>query len=275
MTIRSVLVAYNGTPAADAALALALELGVKNAAQVTGVLAHGASRARVNLASWITAELDRMVAKQEAEARAEIERRFWEAAPSAAKERIAFLDIAAEPTNAILEYAHTYDVVMMGRWDDSAGPMNFAPSPSVVALQAGRPVIIVPPGPSVRPFGAGAVVAWDGKRASARALADAMPLLTPGAKVTVISIGESEAHLRGPHRDPVEQLRRHGFEAAFRLTPASREGIAATLLGEVETLGAGVLVMGAYEHSKFGEDLIGGVTATILAEARVPVLMAH
>jgi nucleotide-binding universal stress UspA family protein len=164
---------------------------------------------------------------------------------------------------------------MMGRWDDSVGPMNFAPSPSVVALQSGRPVVITPPGPSQRPFGDGAVLAWDGKRASARALADAMPLLTPGAPVTVLSIGADEAHLRGPGRDPVEQLRRHGFDARFRLKPAGREGIAATLLGEVEALGAGVLVMGAYEHSKFGEDLIGGVTATILAEARVPVLMAH
>ena len=36
-----------------------------------------------------------------------------------------------------------------------------------------------------------------------------------------------------------------------------------------------VLVMGAYEHSKFFEDTIGGVTETILSQAGFPVWMAH
>jgi nucleotide-binding universal stress UspA family protein len=275
MTIRSVLVAYNGAPAADAALALAFDLASHDAAQVVGMLAHGAGRARLQLASWLTAELDRMVAKQEAEARAEIEARFWKAVPTAAKDRAAFLDVAADPDETILNYAHTYDVVAIGRADESFGPAHFAASPSVIALECGRPVLIAPPGPPVRPLSAGAVLAWDGKRASARAMADAMTVLPRGARVTVVSIGEDEARLRGPHRDPVEHLRRHGFDASFRLKPAARGGVAATLLGEVEALGAGLLVMGAYEHSKFGEDLVGGVTATILNGAPTPVLMAH
>ena len=33
--------------------------------------------------------------------------------------------------------------------------------------------------------------------------------------------------------------------------------------------------MGAYEHSKFSEDLLGGVTRDILENATLPVLMSH
>ena len=40
-------------------------------------------------------------------------------------------------------------------------------------------------------------------------------------------------------------------------------------------LGAGILVMGAYEHSKFSEDLLGGVTRDILENADLPLLMSH
>jgi nucleotide-binding universal stress UspA family protein len=33
--------------------------------------------------------------------------------------------------------------------------------------------------------------------------------------------------------------------------------------------------MGAYEHSKFSEDLWGGVTRDILVDAHLPVMMSH
>jgi nucleotide-binding universal stress UspA family protein len=46
-------------------------------------------------------------------------------------------------------------------------------------------------------------------------------------------------------------------------------------LQECKDRGVGLLVMGAYEHSKFREDLFGGVTNEILQECPVPVLLSH
>lgn len=274
MPIKSILAAFNGGRASTTALETALALGERRGAHVTGLLAHGVAKARSQLAPWLTEELDHMIAQREAEARAEIEAKFW-AAVGKARDRCAFADITGDPTAAIMEFARTYDLVVLGSFEAEAGAEHFAPSPDVVALQCGRPVLITPPGQAhVEPF-ASAVLCWDGKRAAARALGDAIHLLPEGAKVTVVSVGEEEAPYRRELRDPVTQLRRHGFDADFRLLHATRRKIAEALLAAVDDAGADLMIMGAYEHSKFSEDLIGGVTAHVLRESTRPILMAH
>ncbi len=47
------------------------------------------------------------------------------------------------------------------------------------------------------------------------------------------------------------------------------------MLEIAEASGAGLLIMGAYEHSRFGEALLGGVTRDVLRQSRIPVLVAH
>jgi nucleotide-binding universal stress UspA family protein len=47
------------------------------------------------------------------------------------------------------------------------------------------------------------------------------------------------------------------------------------LLSEAVAFGADLLVMGAYGHSHLSEWMFGGVTRTVLGEARLPVLMSR
>lgn len=47
------------------------------------------------------------------------------------------------------------------------------------------------------------------------------------------------------------------------------------ILGRVSDAGADLLVMGAYGHSRLRELMLGGVTATMLEQMTVPVLMSH
>jgi nucleotide-binding universal stress UspA family protein len=275
MTIRSILVAFNGTPASVSAQRLALGFAAADGAQVTGVLAHGATRGHAQIAPWLTGELQRMIAAQEAEACAGVEAAFREGVPEALRGKVAFLDVAGDPTLTIIDLARTYDLVAMGRFDPTAGAEHFAPSPDVVALQSGRPVMVVPPGHGPTPPFRRAVIAWDGKRAAARAMADAFTLLPADAVVTIVSIGDDEAAYRRAHSDPVEHARRHGLDAAFRLVAPGRRPIGEALLAVCAETEADLLVMGAYEHSKFSEDLIGGVTARVLRTAPLPVMLAH
>ncbi len=275
MAIRSILAAFNGAPSAESALRAALSLAREREAFVTGVLAHGVARARAHLSPWLTDELDRMIARQEAEAREAIESKFWEIVGADMKDHAAFADVAADPSAAVADYARAADLVCIGRYEAQAGAEHYAPSPDVVALQCGRPVLITPPDCACAARFASAVIAWDGKRAAARALGDAIHLLAPGAAVRVVSVGDDETAYRREHRDPVTQLGRHGFDAEFKLLSAHRKGIAQALLDAVADAGAEMLVMGAYEHSKFSEDLLGGVTAHVLRHAPTPVLMAH
>ena len=203
MAIRSILVAYDGAPGAESALRSALSLARAREARIVGVLAHGVARARSHLAPWLTDELDAMLRKQEASARAEIGARFRAALGTKDAARADFVDVAGDPTSAIVDYARTVDLVVMGRFDPQPGAEHFSPSPDVVALQCGRPVLIVPPGHEGEARFASAVLAWDARRAAARALGDAIHLLEAGARVAVASVGEEEAAFRQDRKSVV------------------------------------------------------------------------
>jgi nucleotide-binding universal stress UspA family protein len=47
------------------------------------------------------------------------------------------------------------------------------------------------------------------------------------------------------------------------------------ILKSAEDAGAGLLVMGAYTHSRLREFVLGGATNYVSTHARIPVLMVH
>ena len=72
----------------------------------------------------------------------------------------------------------------------------------------------------------------------------------------------------------VRNLAWHGIGATtLRLQPGA-EGAAATLLAGIGDR-ADLLVMGGYGHSRLREWVFGGFTQSVLADAPLPVLMAH
>ncbi|POR49922.1 universal stress protein [Bosea psychrotolerans] len=139
-------------------------------------------------------------------------------------------------------------------------------------LKAGRPVLIVPYiGPSALRLDL-VTVAWDGSVAAARALADSLPLLSMASKVEVVNVSSTADANDG--KAIIRHLLRHGIEAEYRAF-RSEIGIADTLLSHVADNGSGLLVMGAYGHSRLREAILGGVSRSILEAMTVPVLMSH
>ena len=68
--------------------------------------------------------------------------------------------------------------------------------------------------------------------------------------------------------------RRHGVVATFLQQPgAGRTG--EVLLNAALAAGPGLLVIGAYGHAHLREQILGGVTATVLKDMWLPVLLAH
>ncbi|MFM7420603.1 MAG: universal stress protein [Alphaproteobacteria bacterium] len=49
----------------------------------------------------------------------------------------------------------------------------------------------------------------------------------------------------------------------------------ALLLNHASDIGADLLVMGAYGHSRLREFILGGVTRSLLREMTIPVLLSH
>ncbi len=275
MAIKSILVAYSGDARGSGGLSLALQMAHKYGAHVTGVVAHGASVFEAQYSRYMSDDVLKILHDRDAATITEIRTQF-EARVSAEglQGAASFLDLQERGGFTLTECARTYDIVVMGRRASEPGLEHFNERPDEVALNSGRPVILVPRDYDAVRLNDHALVAWDGKRAAARALGDAMHILETKERVTVMSVGDVVPPARFGD-DITTLLERHGVTADHIVRGAGRDGIAKTILNACKEVDAGLLVMGAYEHSPLREELLGGVTRDILQDAHLPVLMSH
>jgi nucleotide-binding universal stress UspA family protein len=160
-------------------------------------------------------------------------------------------------------------VVMRGL--GAQGPVDGDAMLEAVLFDAGRPVLLTPPGPPADLFQT-ALVAWAGGREEMRAITVALPILERMGRVEVRAVGNGdEARADGL----LLYLARNGVAAiAARLEPGSRS-VGEALLGEARRIGATLIVMGGYHHSRAREAVFGGTTRQIITHVEVPVLLAH
>ena len=146
---------------------------------------------------------------------------------------------------------------------------------SEVVLQAGRPVLIVPPGTQDLALDR-IVVAWKDTREARRAIVDALPLLKSASQVVVVEIAaESDiASARARLDDIAAWLRRQGVTPQVE-TIVSVGDDAVHLGTIVHEKGADLMVAGAYGHNRLREWVLGGVTRDLLVHARHCSLLSH
>jgi nucleotide-binding universal stress UspA family protein len=158
-------------------------------------------------------------------------------------------------------------------------PGKVAPEEVIVEaalFSSGRPVLVVP---YIQKTGVKldrTIVAWDGSRNAARAIADAMPLLAKAKAVEVVIVASER-----PKSDEIagadigQHLARHGLTVEVKRIVASGTDVADTLLSHAADTGADFIVMGGYGHSRLREFFLGGATRGVLTSMTVPVLMSH
>jgi nucleotide-binding universal stress UspA family protein len=142
---------------------------------------------------------------------------------------------------------------------------------------SGRPVIIVPASPETLALKGVVVAAWDGSAEAARSINDAMTFLKLAARVVLVAgVTGAEDEEDGPETDDmVAHLKRHGVRAEAMRVKVGEGDIGRLLLSTAKDLGADLMVMGAFHHSRWREFILGGVTLTMLEEATIPLIMAH
>ncbi len=176
-------------------------------------------------------------------------------------------------------HARYADLAILGQLDpDDSRMAMIRPRPERIALACGRPILVVPYAGHFERIGQRVVIGWDASREATRAVNDALPLLAAAERVTVLAIDPREgrdAHGEVPGADISLHLARHGVKAAIERTVSGDVPAGDVLLSRAADLGADLLVMGAYGHSRARELLLGGVTRTILASMTAPVLMSH
>ena len=118
-------------------------------------------------------------------------------------------------------------------------------------------------------------IAWDGARASARAVHDALPVLAGADEVTILTVTDDKP-MDGPS---VENLRDylgdHGIGSVAVGLQRGDWPVGEALQDAALECGAGLLVMGGYGHSRLREFALGGATRSVLARPRLPILMSH
>ena len=147
---------------------------------------------------------------------------------------------------------------------------------TVMAL--GRPVIVLPYKGKATVSLNEVIIGWDGGREAARATFDALPLLKKAGKVRVVRIDpQKDPSLRGSvaGADLAEALARHGVRAEAQGYPTDGQDEGQALMRCAEDSGAGLIVMGAYGHSRLAEFIFGGATRFVLNRLVRPVLMSH
>jgi nucleotide-binding universal stress UspA family protein len=170
-------------------------------------------------------------------------------------------------------YGRVFDMIVLAR------PGPEWQSPSMITLESalfesGRPVLIAPPA-APRSLGTNVLVAWNCSTEQARTMADALPILRLAERVTIATV--EGATVAGPSGEEMARtLKINGVAAEpITLKPSGKRIAGETLLAKADELGCDLIVKGAYTQSRLRQMIFGGTTRHILANAKLPVLMAH
>jgi len=180
-----------------------------------------------------------------------------------------------ENRDALLLHSRYADLVVTGQ--DAGDAATVRGLPQYLALHGPRPVLVVPPTYDGAPIAETVVAGWNGSIQALRAIDAAMPILVRARSVRLAVVNpdrESGMHGDDPGADMALYLARHGVrvEVVVESTHASPGD---ALLGIAAGSGAGLLVTGAFGHSRYRELVLGGVTRLLLERANLPLLLAH
>lgn len=139
------------------------------------------------------------------------------------------------------------------------------------------PVLVVPDDGGPKPAPESIMIGWNESAEALNAVRAALPMLATAETVHVVVI---DPPTHGPNRsDPggllSQYLSRHGVRAEVDVLSKTLPRVSDVLTRHATDIGADMIVMGAYGHSRFREAILGGATRYMLEQAKLPVFMAH
>ena len=288
MALRDILMVLGDAPANEQQLALTLALAVRHGARVSGFCPLdllAAPRPAMELLGYGEAMATDQEAAQPSAVAAHAEQ-----LETVFREELGRFGVAgawhvgdSDPPAALLRLAHQSDLVVFGQpQPEGALPGRAADLMQHVLLEAGRPLLVVPYAGTfdalARLEGFHALIGWTETREAARAVHDALPLLTGAGAVTVLTIlAGRDAPIDGepPAAELAQHLQRHGVAATAVRTVTDGIPDSDALLSYACDVSADLLVLGGYGHSPLRERMWGGVTRDVLRHMTLPVLMSH
>jgi nucleotide-binding universal stress UspA family protein len=175
----------------------------------------------------------------------------------------------ALPTDYVVQQARAADIIVVGAREEPVADLNAVADTGDLLMRAGRPLIVVPP--TVTWLDPRSVlVAWKDIREARRAISDALPILAAAKEVTIAEIpgeGTRHADVHSHVEDVAAWLLGHSI-AARTVVPERLSEVTRQLDEIAANVGAGMLIAGAYGHSRLREWILGGVTRHLVKEPR-------
>ena len=197
-----------------------------------------------------------------------------------------FRSVIAErisPISIAVGRARGADLAIASQSDPRWPLSSLLDCPERLAIECGRPVLIVPNQNTSPALPNRVVMAWDRTREAARAIFEAVPLLKGAKSVELLTLEQpdSDEHLDVqldqsllPASAVAEAMSAHGIKLAIT-TLRSAGDAGEQICAHAAQQCADLVVMGAYGHSRLREFVFGGATHYVLQNMAVPVLFAH
>ncbi|HVN00498.1 MAG TPA: universal stress protein [Caulobacteraceae bacterium] len=220
-------------------------------------------------ADWIT------VMRDNVETRLKAAGERFSAATQCLGDKAILLSGLRVPTPALVAASRAADLIVAGGAPRNMRDAYVYCDPAELAITSGRPVLVAPP--SAPPLQArNVVLAWKDTREARRALSDSLPFLERAERVTVVAVtpaaDATEARLEVD--DVAGALARRNINAVAKVVEhAHPDGF--QIMRQASLEGADLIVSGAYGHSRLGEWVFGGVTADLLSQDEVYLLLSH
>jgi nucleotide-binding universal stress UspA family protein len=274
--IKDIVVNLNVAAEANWAGDYAISVAAAFSAHLTGSVLLYAPFVAVSRAGYVPPEVE--LIERHNQAAIEAARERFAAASARAGVKAEALTLSASLDGAgdrFGQIARRFDLAVVGQ----AEPESSAIEEKIVEaalFDSGRPVIVVPYIQKAPLKLDRVMVCWDGSRAAARAIADAMPLLERAGLVEVVIIANERGKLdKIEGADMGQHLTRHGLKVEVKRIDYGNVDGADALLSHAADSDVDFIVMGGYGHSRLREFVLGGVTRSILRTMTAPVLMSH
>jgi len=276
--LRSILLHIDPSPSSLKRLVLAHELAALHDARVTALYASTPMTLSLPLAmAEGAAEMLPMLQQLDIDYRDQAKALF-DRSEATATTPFLWRELREGPTiTGVAGQALCHDLLILGQHDPSdpmtvGVPSDFVPS---VLLASGRPALVVPYVDTGATVGKQVLIAWKPTRESAHAVSAAIPFLQHAHRIHLTTAAGHDVDATQPGALE-EYLRLHGVQAPFeRHSPLPSDEPGEGLLSLAADVGADLLVMGCYGHSRARELVLGGASRTVLKSMTLPVLMAH
>jgi nucleotide-binding universal stress UspA family protein len=161
---------------------------------------------------------------------------------------------------------------------DTSGPTLWRSLFERVLFTGGRAVLVVPRGQMCTSRFGNVAIAWNGARQAARALSEAMPLVSGAETISVVLVDPPLRPAGTEERPGDEVLRylsRYGKSGTLYRVASNDKRPSDALLSEARRHKAELIVMGGYGKSSLLQWVLGGVSEEVLTHSEIPLLMAN